>query len=178
MWIRTMLMATCLWVIPSWGSAQGIDPRPPEDRIAAALASAAAAGIPSSILELKVKEGEAKNVPMVRVAEAIEDRLQALVAADAFLRDLVPERVPPAPELTVAADAILAGIELETLEQLHRETPADQRIVAMSVLAEVVRMGVPVDAAAIEVRDAVRAGADRLLGLPGRVRVRTRGGGG
>jgi len=142
------------------------------------LAAAQAAGVPASILELKVKEGQAKHVPLVRVASAVEERLQALISADVFLRDLVPERTPPTPELTVAADAILAGIELETLARIHRDTPADQRIVAMSVLAEVVRMGIPPDAAATEVRDAVRSGAEALLGLPGRVRARTRDGGG
>ena len=84
----------------STGSAGGADAR-----INVALESAVQAGIPVSLLERKVAEGQAKGVPMARIAAAVEHRLDALTQAhDALLKAGL--RSTTEGELSVAADAV------------------------------------------------------------------------
>ena len=53
----------------------------PQQRIAAALDRARAAGLPVELLESKLAEGRAKNVPLDRIAAAIEARPDACMTA-------------------------------------------------------------------------------------------------
>src|SRR5687767_13244467 len=53
----------------------------PTARIDAAMQAAAQADIPLTLLESKVAEGKAKNVPLDRIATAVEIRLQSLIKA-------------------------------------------------------------------------------------------------
>ena len=61
--------------------AQGQGQGTAQARIDAALSAAAEAKIPLSLIQSKVAEGEAKRVPMERIAAAVEARLKGLVRA-------------------------------------------------------------------------------------------------
>ena len=112
----------------------------PEGRIRAALVAAAEAKIPGSLLESKVAEGRAKQVPEARIATAIEARLEALVRASAALEQAGTQAASAA-DLIVAADALEAGISHSLLVRVARGTENNRRVVAIAVLADLVRLG-------------------------------------
>lgn len=132
--------------------------QPPRARIDAAVQAAAEADIPVSLLKSKVAEGEAKRVSEERIATAVEGRLRALVRASSTLeRADVEQR--GASELAVAADALEAGVSESALVRVSKSAPESRRVVAIAVLADLVRLGKPSDAALAQVTAAVTSSA-------------------
>ncbi len=132
--------------------------RAPRARIEAAMQAAAEAQIPVSLLQSKVAEGEAKRVSEDRIATAVEARFRALLRASSALeRADVEER--GASELAVAADALAAGVSEDALIRVTKSAPGERRVVAIAVLADLVRLGKPSDAALAQVTAAVTSSA-------------------
>lgn len=130
----------------------------PHARIDAALQAAAEANIPASLLRSKIAEGEAKRVPEERVATAVEGRLRALLRASTTLqRAELAQR--GAAELAVAADALEAGVTETALIRVARSAPEERRVVAIAVVADLVRLGQTSDAALAQVTSAVTTSA-------------------
>ena len=163
--------------------------RTPKARLDAAMHAAARAQIPASLLESKIAEGEAKRVPQERIATAVETRLQTLITASQTMKRAQVENVSAA-ELSVAADALTAGVSQNALINVSRNAPAERRVVAIAVLADLVRLGQQTEPAVARVNAALTSNtalanlqADvlsqlRLGGLPstleaaGAVRIR------
>lgn len=143
----------------SAGSAGGADAR-----IDAALQSALKAGIPVSLLERKVAEGEAKGVPMARIAAAVEHRLDALTQAqDALLKAGLKSTTDG--ELSVAADAVQAGVSQSALVAISQRAPENSRAVAIAVLTDLVALGRASDQALARVEGALDRGPEALANL-------------
>jgi hypothetical protein len=121
------------------GQAEASVPTP-DARIEAAMDAAAQARIPVSLLANKVAEGEAKGVPGDRIAAAVEARLSALIRAAGTLgRAGLGSRSEG--ELMVTADALEAGVGEEALIEVSQRAPGQRRVVAIAVLADLVRLG-------------------------------------
>ena len=133
-------------------------------RIDAALQSAVKAGIPVSLLERKVAEGEAKGVPMARIAVAVEHRLDVLTQAqDALLKAGLKNSTEG--ELSVAADAVQAGVSQSALVAISQRAPDNSRTVAIAVLTDLVALGQASDQALVRVEGALDHGAEALANL-------------
>ena len=142
--------------------AAGAQGTAPQDRIDGALARAGQVGIPVALLENKIAEGRAKGVSLERIAAAIERRLGALERAREVLRADAAE----AATLSVAADAVEAGVGDSVLRALAASAPADRRTVAFAALTELVTRGQAPQAALDRVQDALKRGPDALSNLP------------
>ena len=114
--------------------------RTPKARIDAAMQAAARARIPAALLESKVAEGEAKQVPQERIATAVEARLQALVRASETMERADVEAASES-ELAVTADALEAGVSENALIKISRSAPAERRAVAVATLSGLVQLG-------------------------------------
>jgi hypothetical protein len=114
--------------------------RTPQARIDAAMQTAARAHIPAALLESKIEEGQAKRVPQERIAAAVETRLQALIHASETMQRADIDAAS-AGELAVAADALQAGVSETALIRVSRSAPDERRVVAVAVLADLVRLG-------------------------------------
>ena len=130
----------------------------PQARIDAALHAAAEADIPTSLLSSKVAEGQAKHVPPERIANAVEARLKSLVRASAALHS-ADVKMGSAAELAVAADALEAGVSENALVRLCRSAPEERRVIAVAVLADLVRLGQSSESALARVNTAVTTSA-------------------
>lgn len=138
-----------------------------EARVQAALNAAVDAGIPVSLLESKVAEGRAKGVPMERIAVAVETRLEALAKARTAMEQARLESTT-AGDLSIAADAIQAGVSETALVEISRRAPQERRAVAVAVLANLVALGHGSEHALGQVRVALNRGPDALLNLQAR----------
>ena len=127
-----------LALLPATLSAQSSSSS--EARIQAAMNAAARARIPAVLLQSKVDEGEAKNVPQERIAAAVEARLQALVRASEAMKRADIETTSHS-ELAVTADAIEAGVSESALVKISRNTPPERRAVAVATLSGLVQLG-------------------------------------
>lgn len=112
----------------------------PEARIEAAMQTAVRAEVPVSLIESKVAEGRAKRVPEDRIAAAVEARVDALVRASRTLRDADLDATTEG-ELSIAADALEAGVSQSALVRISRGASDGRRMVAVAVLADLVRLG-------------------------------------
>lgn len=130
----------------------------PQARIDAAMHAAAQAGIPSSLLSSKVSEGQAKHVPPARIASAVETRLGSLMRASTALKS-AGVSAGDASDLAVSADALEAGVSQSALVSLTRSAPPQRRVVAVAVLADLVRLGQSSDSALARVNSAVTTSA-------------------
>lgn len=126
----------------------------PEARIEAAMESAAQANVPVSLLASKVAEGEAKRVPLERVAAAVEARLASLVRASDALRRAGLESWTEG-ELSVTADALEAGVSENAVIRVSQDAPAERRVVAIAVLSDLVRLGNESEPALLRVTSAL-----------------------
>jgi hypothetical protein len=102
--------------------------------------AAAEARIPTSLLANKVAEGEAKGIPGDRIATAVEARLSALIRAAGTL-DRAGLESQSEGELLVTADALEAGVGEEALVAVSGRASGQRRVVAIAVLADLVRLG-------------------------------------
>lgn len=173
---NTMLLTTLLMAAPAMAMAQEAEAATsaaanaaaqaatPQARIDAAMEAAARAEVPTSLLESKVREGEAKGVPAERVAAAVEARLQGLIRA----RDAIQEAgVGAASEgqLLVTAEALQAGVSQNAVVQVLTEAPAERRAVATAVLTDLVRLGYDSGAAWARVNASLSSGPEALVNL-------------
>ncbi len=143
----------------SAGSAAGANAR-----IDAALQSAVKASIPAALLERKVAEGQAKGVSAERIAGAVEQRLAALLTAhDALVKAGLESTTEG--ELSVAADAMQAGVSQTALVALSRRAPDESRAVAIAVLSDLVVLGQASDQALVRVEAALARGTEALANL-------------
>jgi hypothetical protein len=157
------LMAALLLALPLSAGAQTGDPG---QRIDAARRAALTAGIPVALLDGKVAEGQAKGVPMDRIAAAVERRLASLARAREAMGS-GPRGAPVTPsDLSVGADAIEAGVTPAALGALTSSVAGDRRAVAIAVLTQLVKAGEPVDHALAQVQSAAGQSADALRDLP------------
>jgi hypothetical protein len=148
-------------------------------RIEAALAAAVEAGIPAALVERKVAEGRAKGVAAARIATAVEARLGALLQArDALQRAHI--ETTTAADLSIAADAIQAGVSESALVEISRRAPQERRALAVAVLANLVALGHGSEHALVQVRGALGRGPDALVHLQARsaAELKARGGAG
>ncbi len=123
------------------------------------------AGLTVELLEVRVAEGRAKNVPAERIADVVERRAEALIAASEVLRGL-SSRIP-ATELAAGADAVEAGIPPSAIRQVAREARAEDRQIAISVLTYLHReRALPLDVAIQNVSAALQRGSAALRELP------------
>jgi hypothetical protein len=115
-------------------------------RIDAAMTAATRANIPTSLLESKVAEGQAKQVPLPRIATAVEARLASLQRASVLMQGAGIENRSAA-ELLIAGDAMQSGVRDSAVVQVYRNATPGRRVVAMAVLADLVRLGASSDVA-------------------------------
>ena len=141
--------------VQSTGQAQV---KTPQARIDAAFQAAAEADVPTSLLSSKVEEGRAKRVPQERIAGAVEARLRSLTRASTAMNRADVE-MRSAADLAVAADALEAGVSESVLIRLSRSAPEERRIVAVAVLADLVRLGQSSESALARVNAAVTTSA-------------------
>jgi hypothetical protein len=123
-------------------------------RIDAAVRAAAEAKIPTSLLTNKVAEGEAKHVDEARIATAVETRLRALLRASTVMKGAEVKEMS-ASDLAVAADALEAGVSESALIRVAKSAPEERRVVAVAVLADLVRLGKSSDVALTQVTAAL-----------------------
>jgi hypothetical protein len=164
---RILYLAAVLALTPAALSAQdstaalgaGADAR-----VDAALETALDAGIPVALLERKVAEGKAKGIPMARIATAVETRLAALTKArEAMVNAGLASTTEG--ELSVAADAVQAGVSQTALATISETTPQERRTVAIAVLADLVTLGHASDRAVAQVQAALARGPEALANL-------------
>lgn len=154
-----ILVVTALLVAPGAALAQT-----PQERIDAAMERALAAGVPVSLIEAKIAEGRAKGVPMERLAAAIERREAALERARSAMGSARGD--VDADELSVAGDAIGAGVSEAVLARLSEITDGDRRAVAIAALTQLVASGQVPEQALARVTEALARGDDALASLP------------
>lgn len=168
--MRTMILAftvifTASALVPTALTAQDPDPeRGGEARIQATLDAAARTGIPLSLLESKLQEGRAKGVADVRIAAALDARLEALIRARETMEQGGVESMS-AGDLSVAADALEAGVSESALLGLQTSMPGENRAVAIAVLSSLVRLGEGSETALARVRTALEGGPGALADL-------------
>ncbi len=163
----TLCLAAALICAPAALPAQDSTTSAPTGagaRIDAALETAVQAGIPVSLVERKVAEGKAKGVPMDRIAAAVERRLDALTHARDVLLDAGLKSTTEG-ELSVAADAVQAGVSQSALAAISEHAPGDSRAVAIAVLTDLVAMGHASDQALARVEGALDRGPEALANL-------------
>lgn len=138
----------------------------PEARVRSAMDRAAAAGIPTSLLESRVAEGRAKGVPMDRIAAAVERRAEAIGRAREAMSSA---RGLTTADLAAGADAVEAGIGGGALRAVIEQARAEDRPVAIAVLTFLHgEQGMPVEQALARVTEALGRGPDALRTLPTR----------
>ena len=158
----TLYLTALLAVAPAVLGAQ--DSTATSARVNATLDAALEAGIPVSLLERKIAEGRAKGVPMERIAIAVENRLEALTTARGALVDAGLTSTTEG-ELSVAADAVQAGVSSTALATIGSTAPQERRAVAIAVLAELVAAGHASSQALVQVQEALKAGPEALANL-------------
>ena len=170
---KIRILAFGLAMLPA---AVGAQQGNPAARIDAAMSAAAGADIPVALLESKVQEGRAKGVPEARIAAAVEARLDALVRARTAL-GRAGARAVGAGDLSVAADALQAGVAESSMVDVMTRVAAPRRAVATAVLTELVELGVASDVALARVHAAIAQGGEALVNLPAQASDRARGNG-
>jgi hypothetical protein len=170
---RLILTAVLLLSPLSWAAAQG----DPAQRIVAARQRAAQVGIPVSLLDSKVAEGRAKNIPEARIATAVERRLASLERARAAMSAGAHAPAITPADLNVGADALDAGVDPGVLGRLAQAAAPDRRAVAIAVLAELVQQGVSSEQALARVTAALASGPEALRQLPGEAKSNAGGNG-
>jgi hypothetical protein len=161
--IRHMVVAvTVLGLVP--GMLQAQRPDNAEQRIQAAQVRVAQAGIPTELLATKVAEGRAKGVSEERIAAVAERRASGLIRAQEALAG-TGRRIGGA-EISAGADAIEAGADGNALRSVIQQARDENTAVALAVLGELVRQGIPVQQAHDRVTAALQRGGGDLASLP------------
>ena len=164
---KTLLVLFALLAV-----APALAAQTPEERIGAARSRVTAAGIPDSLLNGRVALGKARGISMERIAASVERRAAALTAAQQAMGGPARELTPA--ELNAGADAIQARVPAATLRALTDRAQAADRAVAIAVLAQLHRDGLPVAEALERVTAALGKGPDALRTLPAEVAAERR----
>jgi hypothetical protein len=148
-----------------------------EARIQAAIERTQQAGIPADLVQMKVREGQAKGIPADRIAAAAAHRADALLRAqDALKRAGVQ---PTRDDLAAGADALGAGVSAAALGAAADMAPGGQRTVAIAVLGALVGQGEGIENALARIQEAMsRGGPDALANLPAQAAAARAGQGG
>jgi hypothetical protein len=154
-WTAGLIVLTLL---PAAAMAQS-----PQERLDAAVSHAREAGIPVSLLQSKITEGQAKGIPMDRIAMAVENRLRNLEQARTAMSRGAGD--VDAAQLSVGADAIAAGVSEPVLTQIASSASRERRAVAVAALTQLVLHGTAPDAALVQVKDALAQGPQALANL-------------
>lgn len=161
------------WLAVSWPALAVAQETPtPEQRIEAALDRAASVGIPEAVLEGEIARGHAAGLPLDRLADAVERRLDGLARARDALASAGHD-VSTA-EIVTGANAVGAGVSAAALEAVARMRiePDKRRIVALAVLTELVTVqDIPADRALMQLEGAIAAGPGALESLPEQTRA-------
>lgn len=136
----------------------------PAQRLEAVRASAVQAGIPVELIDNRIAEGRAKGIPEGRIAEAVERRERGLLQAHRVIT--AAGIVPTAADLSSGTDALEAGVDAESLQAILKASRAQERPVALAVLGELVRQGMPVLEARDRVQSALQRRDENLASLP------------
>jgi hypothetical protein len=133
-----------------------------QERIDAAFARARSQGVPVTLLDSKVAEGKAKGVSPDRIAAALERRESSLERAAQAMKghDSVADA-----DLSVAADAVEAGVSDAVLKAITDSAPRERRAAAIAAITELVQRGAAPEAALARVRDALKRGPDALAAV-------------
>ena len=145
----------------------------PEQRIERALQRAAPAGVPVELIESKVIEGRAKGVAPAIIADAVERRLEVLQRVQSSIG---ARHQLTAPELGVAADAVQSGVNDAVLNALAQTAPRERRLVAISTLQELVKIGLTSEEALQRVTQALQRRPEALMNLPAQAAAAAKGG--
>ncbi len=157
--LRLTIACLAVWtLLPAVVLAQA-----PEERIDAAMGRALEAGIPVSLLESKQAEGRAKGIPMERIAEAVETRLEHLEAARQAM-ELGADDIDAA-DMSLGADAIGAGVSQAVLEAIAASAAGEDRSVAVAALTYLVSQGLASETALERVTAAMEQGPPGLADL-------------
>jgi len=171
----TMCLTAALLIAPAALSAQDSTSTAKDGsqaRLDAALSTALQAGVPVSLLEGKIAEGKAKGVPMDRIAAAVEQRLEALTDAHAALMKAGITSTTDG-QLSVAADAVQAGVSQTALVAVSKDASEGTRAVAIAVLTDLVAQGQASAQALEQVQAALAHGPDALANLGAQVAGRS-----
>jgi hypothetical protein len=157
----TGLTAALLAVACLASAAAGQEPTLPGDlpaeTIAALrteLARAREAGLPTRPLVLKALEGRSKGATDDQIVHAVEGLRERLVTAGEALGTGRREDV-----LVAAAGALYVGADTGTLRAMAHAADGDALAMALVVLGDLVRRGVPVEAAGTAVLSLAEAAA-------------------
>ena len=171
----TMCLTAALLIAPAALSAQDSTSTAKDGsqaRLDAALSTALQAGVPVSLLEGKIAEGKAKGVPMDRIAAAVEQRLEALTDAHTALMKAGITSTTDG-QLSVAADAVQAGVSQTALVAVSKDASEGTRAVAIAVLTDLVAQGQASAQALEQVQAALAHGPDALANLGAQVAGRS-----
>jgi hypothetical protein len=122
--------------------------------VQAIVDSAAANGIPTNPLVAKALEGAAKHASGERIAQAVRS-----LAGDLAVVSGVLGRDSDEGTLSAAVGALRAGTSPADLRALHAARPGAALAWPLTILANLVSLGVPADTAAGIVLELARAGA-------------------
>lgn len=163
-------------VIPFGASAQ--DPsfesrvdRPMLELVAPVLAAAERDSLPVEALRAKVLEGATKNRPPQLVAQVVGRLADDFRTTRAELRQHIPNASIAAEELVAAAFARQQNVPVESMADLWTARTSGQRLeIPLTVMAELVRRGVPAADAAALMRHVLSSGIplERAALIPGR----------
>lgn len=156
------LMTVTMTLVPA--GLTGQDERSAAARIQATMEAAAESGIPLSLLQSKVEEGRAKGVAEARIAAALDARLVALTRARETMARAELEGVT-AGDLSVAADALEAGVSESALVEIQASASGESRAVAIAVVSSLVRLGQGSQDALVRVQTALEGGPGALAEL-------------
>jgi hypothetical protein len=165
-------------VLPAGASAQtpdaGLDERVDArtlDLVRPALEAAARDSLPIAPLRAKVLEGAAKNRPPELIARVTRQLVDELRATRTALRDELPGMAISGEELVAASLARQQGVPMAAVVQLWSSRPGGTSLqIPVTVLAELVRRGVPADGASALMRHVLSTGVplERAAQIPGR----------
>jgi hypothetical protein len=154
--------ALVLTLLPASATAQDA-----EEQIQDALQQALTTGIPVASLENLVSEGRAKGIPMDRIADAVQARMDGLARAQQALAG-VPD-VQEA-DIEVGADALESGVSGVVLAEIANTAPGERRSVAIAALSYLVDSGIVPEEARDRVQEALARGPEALQNLPSQAR--------
>ncbi len=138
---KRMVVAIALFsLVPGVLQAQQSDEA--ARRIEAAQVRVAQAGIPVELLMTKIAEGRAKGISEERIAMVAERRTAGLLKAQEALAG--SGRRVGAAEVGAGADALDAGVDGNSLRAVIQQARDDNAAVALAVLGELVKQGLPV----------------------------------
>lgn len=176
---RVLTMALAVAVLgghPTAGAAQDatLQARLDAETIALVtpvLDAAVRDSLPVAALRAKILEGAAKNRPPQLIAQVVRRLSEDLRTTRSTLRARLPAAAIGGAELTAAALARQQGVPDDALVELWSGRPSGQSLeIPVTVLAELVRRGVPAAGASALMRHVMDAGVplDRAAQIPGR----------